>query len=127
MIEQYESKFKNPKVPQFKIGDTVDVHVRILEGDKERTQVFTGVVIAKKGNGPSATFTVFRNAYGCTMERVFLTHSPRLSKVEVVRSNKVRRAKLYYLTSATGKSAKLKEQFGVEEIAPEENASVSAQ
>ena len=93
------------------IGDTVKVHVRIKEGDKSRIQVFEGTVIAKKHGGISETFTVRRVAHGCGIERVFPLHSPVVEKVELVRSGKVRRAKLYYLRDRVGKAAKVKEQI----------------
>ena len=97
--------------PQFNVGDTVKVHVRIAEGDKFRIQIFEGTVIAKKHGGISETFTVRRVAHGCGIERVFPLHSPVVDKVEVVRSGKVRRAKLYYLRDRVGKAAKVKEQI----------------
>lgn len=99
------------EVPQFNIGDTVKVHVKIKEGDKSRIQVFEGTVIAKKHGGISETFTVRRVAHGCGIERVFPLHSPVVHKVEVVRNGKVRRAKLYYLRDRVGKAAKVKEQI----------------
>lgn len=98
-------------VPQFNVGDTVKVHVQIKEGDKSRIQVFEGTVIAKKHGGINETFTVRRVAHGCGIERVFPLHSPVVSKVEVVRYGKVRRAKLYYLRDRVGKAAKVKEQI----------------
>ncbi len=97
--------------PELHIGDTVKVHVRIKEGDKSRIQVFEGTVIAKKHGGISETFTVRRVAHGCGIERVFPLHSPVVEKVELVRSGKVRRAKLYYLRDRVGKAAKVKEQI----------------
>ncbi len=97
------------EVPVINVGDTVKVHVRITEGDKSRIQVFEGTVIAKKHGGINETFTVRRVAHGCGIERVFPVHSPVVEKVEIVRSGKVRRAKLYYLRSRVGKAAKVKE------------------
>ena len=97
------------EMPVINIGDTVKVHVKIVEGDKSRIQVFEGTVIAKKHGGISETFTVRRVAHGCGIERVFPVHSPAVSKVEIVRSGKVRRAKLYYLRDRVGKAAKVKE------------------
>ena len=105
-----ESSMKE-NAPQFNVGDTVKVHVRIKEGDKSRIQVFEGTVIAKKHGGISETFTVRRVAHGCGIERVFPVHSPVVDKVEVVRSGKVRRGKLYYLRNRVGKAAKVKEQI----------------
>lgn len=113
VIEGFEANQLKKSVPTFRVGDTVRVHMRIIEGDKERVQVFQGTVIAKKGSGLSETFSVYRNAYGSSMERVFVLHSPRIQKVEVMRSGKVRRAKLYYLRGTSGKKAKLKELLGV--------------
>ncbi len=98
-------------VPVINVGDTVKVHVRIQEGDKTRIQVFEGTVIAKKHGGINETFTVRRVAHGCGMERVFPVHSPVVEKVEIVRSGKVRRAKLYYLRGRVGKAAKVKSQI----------------
>ncbi|MBQ4096274.1 MAG: 50S ribosomal protein L19 [Oscillospiraceae bacterium] len=95
--------------PVVNIGDTVKVHVNIKEGDKSRVQIFEGTVIAKKHGGINETFTVRRVAHGCGIERVFPVHSPAVDKVEIVRSGKVRRAKLYYLRSRVGKAAKVKE------------------
>ncbi len=103
-----ESSLKS-EAPVINIGDTVKVHVRITEGDKSRIQVFEGTVIAKKHGGINETFTVRRVAHGCGIERVFPVHSPVVEKVEVVRSGKVRRAKLYYLRDRVGKAAKVKE------------------
>lgn len=97
------------EVPVLNIGDTVKVHVRIAEGDKSRIQIFEGTIIAKKHGGINETFTVRRVAHGCGIERVFPVHSPVVEKVEIVRSGKVRRAKLYYLRDRVGKAAKVKE------------------
>ena len=97
--------------PQIKIGQTVKVHVKIREGERERIQVFEGTVIARNNSGIAETFTVRRVAYGVGVERVFPLHSPNVAKVEVVRNGKVRRAKLYYLRDKIGKAAKLKEQM----------------
>ena len=95
--------------PDFRIGDTVNVSVRIIEGEKERTQVFSGVVIARRGHGISENFTVRRIVNNEGVERVFPVHSPKVSGVEVVRHGRVRRAKLYYLRGRVGKRAKVKE------------------
>ncbi|MBQ6634341.1 MAG: 50S ribosomal protein L19 [Ruminococcus sp.] len=95
--------------PEVKIGDTVKVHVKITEGDKSRIQIFEGTVIAKKHGVISETFTVRRVAHGVGIERVFPVHSPAVEKVELVRSGRVRRAKLYYLRDRVGKAAKVKE------------------
>ncbi len=100
------------EVPQFSVGDTVRVHVRIKEGDKSRIQVFEGTVIARKHGGINETFTVRRLTHGCGVERVFPLHAPVVDKVEVIRRGKVRRAKLYYLRGRVGKAAKVKELIG---------------
>ena len=99
------------EVPVIEIGDTVKVHVKIREGEKERIQLFEGTVIARKGSGISETFTVRRLSYGVGVERVFPLHSPNVAKVEVVRHGRVRRSKLYYLRDRGGKAAKVKEQI----------------
>lgn len=99
------------EIPVVEIGDTVKVHVKIKEGERERIQLFEGTVIAKNHGGIAETFTVRRVAHGCGIERVFPLHSPNVSKVELVRHGKVRRSKLYYLRDRVGKSAKVKEQL----------------
>jgi large subunit ribosomal protein L19 len=91
-------------------GDTVRVHVKVVEGEKERTQVFEGVVIRKRGEGARASFTVRRISYGMGVERTFPLHSPRVEKIQVMRHGRVRRAKLYYLRKVSGKAARLKEK-----------------
>jgi large subunit ribosomal protein L19 len=98
------------EIADFQIGDTVDVHVRILEGNKERTQVFNGVVIARRGGGMGEMFTVRRIVQGEGVERVFPLHSPKIAKVEVKRTGRVRRAKLYYLRKRVGKATRLRER-----------------
>jgi large subunit ribosomal protein L19 len=97
--------------PEVNIGDTVKVHVRIKEGEKERIQIFEGIVIAKKHGGVSETFTVRKTAYGVGVERVFPINSPFVEKVEIVRYGRVRRAKLFYLRDRVGKAAKVKEKI----------------
>ena len=99
------------EVPAIEIGDTVKVHVKIREGEKERIQVFEGTIIARRGSGVAETFTVRRLSYGVGVERVFPVHSPNVAKVEVVRHGRVRRSKLYYLRDRVGKAAKVKEQI----------------
>lgn len=99
------------ELPEINVGDTVKVHVRITEGDKSRIQIFEGTVIAKKHGGIQETFTVRRVAHGVGVERVFPIHSPNVEKVEIVRSGKVRRGKLYYLRDRVGKAARVKEQI----------------
>ena len=115
-IQQVEESYLKQDVPVFNIGDTVRVNTRVIEGEKERLQAFAGTVVAKKGTGLSETFTIYRNAYGSSMDRVFLHHSPRIASIEVVRLGNVGRAKLYYLRGRSGKAAKIKEQYvaGVE-------------
>ncbi|WP_164103602.1 50S ribosomal protein L19 [Candidatus Laterigemmans baculatus] len=97
-------------VPPFEVGDTVDVHTKILEGDKERIQIFSGTVIARSGSGSREMFTVRRIVAGEGVERKFPLHSPRISKIEVKRSSVVRRAKLYFLRDRVGKAVRLKER-----------------
>ena len=111
-LKLIEKDFVKETLPQFSVGDTVRVHVNIKEGNRERIQIFEGIVIAKKGSSISETFTVRRVSYGVGVERVFPIHSPNVAKVEVVRRGKVRRAKLYYLRSRVGKAAKVKERIG---------------
>ena len=98
------------EIPDFKVGDTVDVHTRILEGEKERIQIFNGTVIARAGSGTRETFTVRRIVAGEGVERKFPLHSPKIAKIEVKRSGVVRRAKLYYLRDRVGKSVRLRER-----------------
>ena len=111
-IEQTVAKqLKDTKsFPPFSVGDTIDVHYKIIEGDKERIQVFQGVLIAQKGRGVNATITVRRIVANEGVERIFPLHSPRLSRIEVVRRADARRAKLYYLRERTGKSRRLRDQ-----------------
>ena len=99
------------EVPSFEVGDSVRVHVKIKEGDRERIQVFEGTVIAKKHGGVAETFTVRRLSHGCGVERVFPLHSPYVEKVEIIRQGRVRRAKLYYLRDRVGKAAKVKSRI----------------
>lgn len=112
LIKVVEDKSKKPKseVAQFAIGDTVTVHVRIIEGEKERVQPYTGVVIGRRGTGINETFTVRRIVNNEGVERIFPLHSPKIGKVEVVRSGHVRRAKLYYLRDRVGKSRRLRDK-----------------
>jgi large subunit ribosomal protein L19 len=111
LLEEYSRKQMKPAgdLPKFEVGDTVKVHFRIVEGEKERIQIFEGIVISRKGNeSPEATFTVRRVVFNEGVERVFPLHSPRIAKVQVVREGRVRRAKLYYLRERIGKSARVK-------------------
>ena len=111
VIENYEAaQLKNPSdVPDMRVGDTVDIHYRIIEGDKERVQRFQGVLISLKGRGINRMMTVRRIVANEGVERIFPVHSPRVGKIEVLRRADVRRAKLYYLRSRTGKSRRLRE------------------
>ena len=112
IIKSIEHEQMKNKIPALKVGDTVKVHQRIKEGNRERIQVFEGIIIKKQGGGVNATFTVRRVAYGVGVEKTFLIHSPMVEKVELVRVGKARRAKLYYLRDRLGKSAKTKEAIG---------------
>ncbi len=112
VLESVEKSSLKTDVPQFQIGDTVDVHTKILEGDKERTQIFSGTVIARSGRGSREMFTVRRIVGGEGVERKFPLHSPRIGKVEVKRSGVVRRSKLYYLRDRVGKSVRLRQRRG---------------
>ena len=110
ILLQVEQSSLKAEPPQFAIGDTVDVHTRILEGEKERIQIFSGVVIAISGSGTREMFTVRRIVQGEGVERKFPLHSPKIAKVEVKRSGVVRRAKLYYLRDRIGKAVRLRER-----------------
>jgi large subunit ribosomal protein L19 len=112
LIDAYDGEQLKQDVPEFDIGDTVRVSTRIIEGEKERVQVFQGTVIARKGRGLSETFSLHRVSYGEGMERVFYMHSPRIVKIQIVKKGDVRRSKLYYLRGRTGKKAKVKEKIG---------------
>ena len=110
IIEALEKEQLRSDIPVFAPGDTVRVHAKIVEGTRERIQVFEGVVIGRQGTGVRETFTVRRISYGIGVERMFPVHSPRIAKIEVVRHGVVRRAKLYYLRNLTGKAARIKEK-----------------
>ena len=112
IIKSIEHEQLKNTIPDLKVGNTVRVHVKIKEGNKERIQVFEGIVIKKQGGGVNATFTVRKISYGVGVEKTFLIHSPLVEKVEVVRVGKARRAKLYYLRERTGKASKTKEMVG---------------
>lgn len=122
-MQEIEGGLLKKDLPAFHVGDTLTIHTRIVEGEKERIQMFTGTVIARRGSGLSETVALYRVSYGAGMERVFLVHSPRVAKVEVTKSGKVRKAKLYHLRGASGKAAKVKEQIGgtahAETVTPE--------
>lgn len=130
VIQKLESKQLKRNIGDFRIGDTVRVHTRIVEGEKERIQVFTGTVIARKGTGASETFSVHRVAYGEGMERVFPIHSPRITKIEIVKEGAVRRSKLYYLRGTSGKKAKVKGRLGARRVSgsvEEQQGSIDSQ
>ncbi len=112
ILKSIEHEQLKNKIPELRVGNTVRVHVRIKEGNKERIQVFEGIIIKKQGGGVNATFTVRRISYGVGVEKTFLVHSPMIEKVELVRVGKARRAKLYYLRDRVGKAAKTKEKIG---------------
>lgn len=113
ILFEVEQELRKKRVPNFKVGDTVDVHLKIREGDKERIQIFNGIVIARKGAGARETFTVRRIVQGEGVERIFPLHSPHISNVVVKRRGQTRRAKLYYLRKRTGRSARVKELLGL--------------
>ena len=121
ILDVLEKENQKATLPQFNVGDTVEVYTKVVEGEKERTQIFSGVVMARKGSGLKETFTVRRIVQGEGVERVIALHSPSLLDVKVIRSGKVRRAKLYYLREKAGKEAsKLKEKFAGKKEAVEE-------
>lgn len=111
ILENIEAKQINPESPKFNVGENVKVHVRIKEGNKERIQIFEGLVISIKNTGLTKTFTVRKMSYGIGVERTFLVNSPLIADIEVIRTNRVRRAKLYYMRDRKGKSARLKEVY----------------
>jgi large subunit ribosomal protein L19 len=109
-LERIQRSLAKKTMPVFEIGDTVRVHVKVVEGEKERIQVYEGLVIARKGGRNSETFNVRKVSYGVGVERIFPVHSPTIARVDVVRQGKVRRAKLYYLRTKKGKNAKVSER-----------------
>ena len=111
LIEAFTNEQLKSEVPVIRIGDTIRVHNKIKEGNRERIQMFEGTVIAKHGGGISETFTVRRVSYGCGVEKTVPIHSPNVAKVDVIRVGKVRRAKLYYLRDRVGKASKVKEKI----------------
>ncbi|MFN7019304.1 MAG: 50S ribosomal protein L19 [Fimbriimonadales bacterium] len=111
VLQEVEQPYLKSDLPEFRPGDNVRVHVRVVEGGKERIQVFEGVVIARKNRGIADTITVRKVSYGVGVERTFPVHSPMIAKIEVTRKGKVRRAKLYYLRNLSGKAARLKEDM----------------
>ena len=112
-LDDIESKFLRSDLPDFRVGDTVRVHYRIVEGEKERTQVFQGVVLKRHRAGARSTFTVRKVSFNIGVERIFLSHSPRIEKVEVVSKGVVRRARLFYLRDLAGKAARVRDQKDV--------------
>ncbi len=111
IIKAIEAEYKKENIDNFNIGDTVDVHVKIKEGNRERIQIFTGTVIKRQNSGLNETFTVRKISSGIGVERTFPINSPKIAKIEVKRQSKVRRAKLYYLRDRVGKAAKTKEKL----------------
>ncbi len=111
LLKTFNERYMKDEAPTAQIGDTVKVHIKVKEGNRERIQVFEGTVIAKKHGGIEETITVRRLSYGVGVEKVFPIHAPTVDKIEVVRHGKVRRAKLYYLRDRVGKAAKLKESL----------------
>ena len=109
LMQTFSEKYKKAEPPKVEVGDTVRVHIKVKEGNRERIQVFEGTVIAKKHGGIEETFTVRRISYGIGVEKVFPVHSPAIEKIKLVRHGKIRRAKLYYLRGRVGKAAKIKE------------------
>lgn len=110
IIRSIEEEHIKKDIPDFRPGDTVKVHVKVVEGNRERIQIFEGTVLKIRGAGLSRTFTVRRISYGVAVERTFLIHSPRIAKIEITRRGKVRRARLFYLRGLTGKKARVKEK-----------------
>jgi large subunit ribosomal protein L19 len=109
-IRSFEQEQMKADIPDFRPGDTVRVHVKVVEGERQRIQVFEGVVIRRRGGGLSETFTVRRVSYGVGVERTFPLHSPRVDRIEVVRQGRVRRARLYYLRKLRGKAARIRDK-----------------
>ena len=110
ILDKVDSAYLRDDVPAFRPGDTLDVHVKVIEGSTTRTQLFKGVVIRRQGSGVRETFTVRKVSFGIGVERTFPVHSPNLEKIEVIRRGDVRRAKLYYLRELRGKAARIKEK-----------------
>ena len=121
-LQRLNAAMVKKNVPVFEIGDTVRVHVKVVEGEKERVQVFEGVVISRKGGSSAETFTVRKVSYGVGVERIFPVHSPVVEQVEVVRQGRVRRAKLFYLRTKKGKMARVAEREYMAEAKPKPGA-----
>ena len=111
LVKALSEKYMKPELPEMNVGDTVRVTIRVVEGSRERTQAYEGIIIAKKHGGINETITVRRVSYGVGTEKVFPVHSPVIASVETIRSGKVRRAKLYYLRDRVGKAAKIKDKI----------------
>jgi len=111
IVCELEKEQLKKEIPEFRVGDTVRIHTRIIEGDKERVQMFTGIVIAREGSGLSERVSLYRVAFGGSVERKFLLHSPRVAKIERVSEGHVRRAKLYYLIGSSGKKARVRRKI----------------
>jgi len=109
-LQRIENAYKKSEIPEFRPGDTVSVHVRVVEGDKERIQIFQGVVIGRRGGGTRENFTVRKISGGVGVERIFPLHSPSIERIDLLRRGKVRRAKLYYLRDLRGKAARIEER-----------------
>ncbi len=132
VIQEIEATQLKSDIPEFRVGDTVNIHMRIKEGDKERVQTFSGTVIARKGSGLSETLSLYRFSYGAGIERVFLLNSPLIAKIEVLKTGKVRKAKLYYLRGTSGRKSRVKGDLSFKEdsgvaatLPPETTASES--
>lgn len=119
IVENIQQQYLKSGLPDFRAGDTVKVFSKIIEGDKQRTQVFEGTVIARRGAGVNKTFMVRKLSYGVGVERIYPLHSPRIEKIEIVKQGKIRRAKLFYLRKKYGKFAKIKDKQIFEETAQE--------
>ncbi len=115
-IEAAQLKAKG-SIPEFRVGDAINIHMRIVEGEKERIQMFSGTVIARRGSGLSETMALYRFAHGSGIERVFLLNSPKIAKIEVMKRGDVRRSKLYHLRGTSGRASKVKEYIGGKEEA----------
>ena len=124
-LERIQRSFTKKSAPVFEIGDTVRVHVKVVEGEKERIQVYEGTVISRKGSLNTETFTVRKISYGVGVERIFPVHSPIVTKIDVMRQGRVRRAKLYYLRGKKGKFAKVEEREFVAESKPSSQAATT--
>ncbi len=125
ILEKLESQYLRSDLPQFRVGDTVAVHYRIVEGDKTRVQVFKGLVLKRHRAGARSTFTVRKTSFGVGVERTFVLHSPRIEKIEVTARGIVRRARLFYLRERTGKRARVREHTKAKQKKPSEDTASS--